>query len=127
MPQTKKCNKCRKTKEISDFNVDKSQKDGLGWCCKSCRISPRRKCDIYRKYSLSPRQYEKLFEKHKGCCAICGRCQSELKRTLCIDHDHKTREIRGLLCPACNRGVGYFQDSSELLNKAIQYLRKEIP
>lgn len=127
MYATKKCCKCRETKPISDFNKDKHQKDGLKGDCKACRVSTRRKTDLYRKYNMSPRQYEKLFEKQGGYCAICGIHQSKLKTRLCVDHNHIANKVRGLLCVACNRGLGYFKDSCSILTKANQYLRKAIP
>lgn len=110
MPSTKKCGKCRETKPISDFNIDKSQKDGLGWCCKSCRITPRRKANLYYKYRISLRQYEKLFERQKGCCAICRKHQSEFNYPLCIDHNHITGKVRGLLCKKCNTNLGIVEN-----------------
>lgn len=39
-------------------------------------------------------------------------------------HDHKTGKIRGLLCRACNHGLGNFLDSIENLEEAINYLKK---
>lgn len=124
MSQSKKCNKCRKTKPISEFGKDKYQKDGLFWCCKSCRIAPRRKIDLYRRYGISLRQYEKLLEKQSGVCAICGRHQAEFKNSLDVDHNHETGKVRGLLCPSCNRGLGNFKDNRGILIKAVQYLEK---
>ncbi|MCK5601272.1 endonuclease VII domain-containing protein [Candidatus Pacearchaeota archaeon] len=125
MPQTKKCCNCWNTKPVSEFNKDKHAKDGLHASCKSCRIKPRRKADLYRKYGISSRQYEKLVEKQNGRCAICGKHQSELKTTLNVDHNHETGKVRGLLCVACNRLLGYAQDNQDILMKAIQYLEKK--
>jgi hypothetical protein len=34
--------------------------------------------------------YNKQFAEQKGCCAICGRHESEFKTRFHIDHDHKT-------------------------------------
>lgn len=56
----------------------------------------------------------------RGLCEICGTTD----RKLCVDHDHITGEIRGLLCSSCNVGLGYFRDSPELLTKAVQYLAR---
>jgi len=53
----------------------------------------------------------------KGDCAICGRHKDVVK-----DHDHKTKGKRGLLCLACNSGLGQFQDSVAMLQRAIAYL-----
>ena len=110
MPLTKKCCTCRKTKPISDFGMDKSTKDGLHGRCKSCRTVSDRKTNLYRKYKMSPRQYEKLFEKQKGCCAICGRHQSEFNYPLCVDHNHITGKVRGLLCKKCNINLGIIEN-----------------
>lgn len=51
----------------------------------------------------------------------CQICKSSDKM-FHIDHDHRTMKIRGLLCSICNRGLGYFKDSPELLRKAANYL-----
>jgi len=41
-----------------------------------------------------------------------------------MDHCHKTNKIRGLLCGKCNSAIGFFDDDTELLEKAIDYLKK---
>jgi hypothetical protein len=64
-------------------------------------------------------------------CEICGTRSSEVDcsvtgqsktRSLCIDHDHKTGKLRGVLCVNCNSGLGHFKDDTGLLEKAISYL-----
>ncbi len=56
--------------------------------------------------------------KQKGKCGICGRNN----RALCLDHCHKHQHLRGLLCGPCNSGLGFFEDSPELLLRAALYL-----
>lgn len=59
-----------------------------------------------------------LFVKQKGCCAICGKHQREFKRRLNVDHNHKTGQVRGLLCYRCNKfivGRHDYQSASRLL------------
>lgn len=71
------------------------------------------------KYSL----YEELNEKQGGLCAICGREETSAANTyLAVDHCHATGIIRGLLCSACNIGIGLFREQIEILEKAKQYL-----
>ena len=82
-----------------------------------------RESNVKRKFGLTPEQYDTMFEDQKGCCAICGRPQSELKRALAVDHDRKTDRIRGLLCGPCNMSLGGFDHNSERLEKAAAYVR----
>jgi hypothetical protein len=82
--------------------------------------------DLKRRLNFSVRELEVLNEAQEGVCAICGKEESVLvngiPRSLAVDHNHTTGEIRGLLCSMCNRGLGYFKDSNILLQKAVNYL-----
>jgi len=75
-------------------------------------------CDTY---NISIEDYEFMLEIQKNRCAICGS-EPTKKRALAVDHDHKTGQVRGLLCNTCNLGLGQFKDSKDLLLKAIKYL-----
>ena len=77
-----------------------------------------RKGLLRRKYQMSLREYEELCKKQDYKCAICLK-----ENMLIVDHDHKTGKVRGLLCADCNKGLGFFKDNSELLEKARVYLR----
>lgn len=80
--------------------------------------------DLKKNYGLSIEDFENLYSNQKGCCACCGKHETEFKRGLHVDHDHKSGQVRGLLCTKCNPGIGYFDDSIEKLEMAITYLRK---
>ena len=68
--------------------------------------------------------YEELVDMQGGeTCLICG-ASPEGNRRLFIDHDHDTDEIRGLLCPRCNRLLGNAADSIERLQSSIDYLSR---
>lgn len=67
----------------------------------------------------SPEEIEQRFD---GCCHVCGVHENDLNERLHLDHDHKTGAFRGWLCGNCNRALGLFQNSVELLGEAIQYL-----
>lgn len=58
-----------------------------------------------RKYGLTLAQYDAVLAAQFGCCAICERPFAESVRVACVDHDHRTRTVRGLLCVYCNRWV----------------------
>jgi hypothetical protein len=79
----------------------------------------RRNYHIKRNYGLSPEQFFVLERNQKGLCAIC---KSKPKK-LCIDHDHITGKVRGLLCNPCNQGLGHLRDNITNLISAINYLK----
>ncbi len=78
--------------------------------------------NLKRLYDMSIGQYEELLASQGGGCAICEELPSGKRRYLCVDHDHVTGKVRGLLCHSCNRGLGLLGDSVELLEKATEYL-----
>ena len=79
---------------------------------------------IYSLYRLTPGQWQAIFERQQGCCAICGTSQDDLGYTLEIDYNHKTGKVRGLLCKKCNLGIGMFGEDVENIYKVIKYLEK---
>ena len=109
--------------------------DGM---CRACWSSvssskriPRyqRKIDLKKHFGLDYRDYVSMYVGQAGSCWICGTKLEKFKtdsdtQTACVDHDHETGEVRGLLCVKCNLGLGYFNDSPELLDRAIEYLLK---
>ena len=78
--------------------------------------------DLKVKYGISVEEYHNLLEMQSNGCAICGKTERENRRALDVDHNHSTGEVRGLLCSIHNRGIGYFNDDIEQLQKAIMYL-----
>lgn len=74
-------------------------------------------------YGISRDEFDAMLTAQGGGCAICGSSMRDVSRNrLCVDHCHDTGRVRGLLCGHCNRGLGFFQDSPELLEKAKRYL-----
>ena len=72
------------------------------------------------KYGLTREQFEGFLEVSEGKCAICDEVMGE--NEVCVDHDHKTKFVRGLLCRACNSGLGFFRDDQRRLERAAWYL-----
>lgn len=83
--------------------------------------SKRRELFFKYKYNLSLEQIDELLVKQNHKCLICGRSLIETKR--CIDHNHKTGKIRGILCCRCNTGLSFIENK-EFLEMAINYLDK---
>jgi len=63
-----------------------------------------------------------MFDDQEGKCFICKTHQSNLKKKLAVDHDHKTGKIRKLLCCKCNRTLGYLYEDIDTLKNMIKYL-----
>jgi hypothetical protein len=78
---------------------------------------------IYTRYKITKGEWQEMFDKQNGCCAICRKHQVELTHPLEIDQDHATGKIRGLLCRKCNSGIALLGDDIERLKKAIEYLQ----
>lgn len=92
----------------------------------------QRKSEIWKDYKLSWANYINLYENQEGKCNLClvelyivSQGPSFVKSKMaCVDHDHKTGKIRGLLCADCNKGLGNFKDNIISLRNAIEYLEK---
>ena len=74
-----------------------------------------------KKYDLYYEDWLKLWELQDGKCAICEK-PFEKPFDACIDHNHKTGKIRGLLCRKCNTGIGFFDDNPILTMRLTKYL-----
>ena len=86
----------------------------------------RKNAMLKYQYGITLDDYNKMFEQQKGKCAICNRHQNNLTRTLCVDHDHKTNQVRALLCVTCNTDVSVVEDRlKEMLNYLNKY-RKDV-
>ena len=93
--------------------------------------NPKKMKDIYlqRVYGISYKDWLEMWESQGGKCAICGK--SFTKPSNCglrsteahVDHSHKTKKVRGLLCVRCNSGIGHFDDQ-ELTTRMIKYLER---
>jgi len=128
----KRCCTCKQLKIVTEFHKNSSVKDGLNAQCKNCNKIVKKK---YRKnnkakikdynlkqYGISLDGYNKIFQKQQGKCAICGIHQSELYRSLDVDHNHNSGKVRGLLCNSCNMKLGIFEAQ---FDNFINYLRRQ--
>ncbi|MFF0902729.1 endonuclease VII domain-containing protein [Kocuria sp. CPCC 205316] len=131
----KRCTGCLAWKPVTavNFPKDRKQPDGLHPRCWECRRTTRppalqRSTRLEKVYGITQEQYDATLEAQGGGCAICGREPNGA--SLAIDHDHNCCPgtgscggcIRGLLCGACNRGIGYLGDNAHRLRVATAYL-----
>jgi len=140
---------CPKCGEAKTWEKDSSAKHGYRWKCVPCRNKEsnayyeanreslleqsrenyepeeERRDALWRKYRLTPEQYDDLVERQDGRCAICHAQESGSRwgdGVWFVDHCHSTGEVRGLLCRSCNTALGLFEDDALRLQKAIRYL-----
>ena len=121
----KTCSKCKES--LQDDAFYKGQR-----YCKECsKLYKRGRHDpnsrnrrLKRTYGISQEDYTKMFEDQGGVCAICSDSCSTFDN-LCVDHDHTTGQVRGLLCKSCNIALGEFKDNISLLQAAIDYVSKQ--
>ncbi len=90
-------------------------------------MTSRKKRDAYlfKKYRIRQRDYERMLKAQGGVCAICKK--PPRKNHLNVDHIHdKTKRVRGLLCPNCNRRlIGRFRNAT-LFRAAAEYLERTV-
>ena len=82
-----------------------------------------RNSDLKRFYGIDLETYNRMFAEQKGCCAICGTHELALKTRLCVDHNHTTKKVRGLLCQSCNKMLGHALENVDTLKSAVDYLQ----
>jgi hypothetical protein len=116
---------CRKKTQQRYYK--KNKKKLLAYSKNWCKNHPDKYAVYKRKYLLKVtygitlEQYNEMLHNQKGVCAICSQSNRN-GRPLVIDHDHKTGNIRGLLCDKCNPVLGYVDENIKTLNKMITYL-----
>jgi len=106
------CRKCKDSKKALHNPIQKKEyykKHAL-------RMKDR---DLKKNYGINLDQYNSMIITQNNCCDIC---KVKSKKLLHVDHNHKTKKVRALLCFKCNIGIGYFNDSIKKLQEAINYL-----
>lgn len=79
-----------------------------------------------RSYGITREQFDSMLASQQNQCGICSAALTTgwSGTGVCVDHNHETSKVRGLLCNHCNRGLGLFRDSPQILASAIAYLEK---
>lgn len=129
---TKRCAICGEFKTLPEFNKQKAGRYGVGSYCKPCNRercklnrdryesqTPRNRRDgwLKRTYDITIEEYTEILRTQDGHCAACISDEK-----LVVDHDHKTGEVRGILCHTCNIALGMLGEDTERMQGLIQYL-----
>ncbi|HEY3443631.1 MAG TPA: endonuclease VII domain-containing protein [Paludibaculum sp.] len=75
------------------------------------------------RYGLTDEQFDLMLISQGGRCAICGTAKWPHEGPH-VDHDKKTGIVRGILCQACNTGIGKLKHDITIMQSAIAYLLK---
>ncbi len=136
---TKLCVDCGEDKPLGAYSRHGGRRDQLRAYCKPCSVlrvqdykrrNPRWELGyrLKRKYGLTIAAYDAMLAEQNERCAICREPFDDTRaRYVCVDHDHATGAVRGLLCFNCNTVLGKVRDKPELLFNAIHYLERHTP
>lgn len=131
----KVCNTCKVEKNLSEFY-------GLKTVCKGChaitskkwRDNNKEKKQLLNtnwwyksKYGITYDEFRAKCESQGGKCNICNvdlEYKGKSNKSAVQDHDHKTGKLRGVLCNACNVGLGHLRDNQDILLNAVDYLKE---
>jgi hypothetical protein len=95
---------------------------------KKISYEDKRRHNYKNRYGITVEEYDVLFEKQLGVCAICDKPENLTKdgklHMLAVDHNHETLQVRGLLCMNCNTRLGYFEGKN-LLSRMVSYLMRQ--
>lgn len=128
----KVCRSCGLKLPIDQFRVRAGRPQRHVHCkaCLDAKVNPspaahkaRFKYVLRYKYGITPEEYQELDTLQNSRCALCGSPGKAYSR-LYVDHCHQTGKVRGLLCNTCNAGLGQFNDNIELVEKALNYLKR---
>jgi len=123
MKRYRQTKKYKKRKQV--YNRKEQQQKWYKKARKSKQyINKTRNQQLMKRYGITLEDYNSMFSDQEGKCAVCGKHQTELKRSLAVDHCHSTDTVRGLLCRNCNTAIGMLNDDIENLRCAILYLNR---
>lgn len=137
----RQCRVCRQKKSMEEFYFTSSGKHRARKCKKCVAARTRewreenrekwaptaRKRHLWQNYRMTEVGFNMVWVLQSGLCAICKDAFLEGDAKIHVDHDHATGQVRGLLCPTCNRGLGQFRDDPSLMRSAAEYVESFKP
>lgn len=149
----KYCPKCKETKDVTDFGISRIRNDGFNTYCSICakEISAKSRKknneenkkngrDYYHKkskydkkrlknnslntkYGINLEYFKNMLLSQNNKCAICSIIFDD-KFVPCVDHCHKTKKVRELLCSNCNTALGMVDENIDIMISINNYLRR---
>lgn len=134
----KTCKGCGRSKPCTDFWHDRSRSDGLCRLCKDCSLAQAgawreknrerhlanaARANRRRVYGIEAPVFDAMVAAQRGKCAVCSGSFGP-GNPACLDHNHDSGAVRGLLCRYCNIGIGFVE---RLRPQAQEYLQRYDP
>lgn len=143
----KYCPKCKKVKDLDEFSTMKTK----GKIASHCKVCAREMLEVYynteagkavkkydyirnklrqknnklkKDFGITYDEYTQILKEQEDKCAICGRTEEENKKMLAVDHCHKTKKNRALLCSSCNICIGFIEKNNLDIDKIKEYINK---
>lgn len=137
VPSGALCCRCKKTpRRVSRFGYENNYclpcanekaKEWYHRSAKNRRLVQNRK--LRHLYGITFKEKTARFEKQRRKCAACGSKKSGYKSarrvgvsSWHVDHNHATKQVRGIVCQRCNITMGGAQDSISRLRACADYL-----
>lgn len=138
--KSRRCKKCCQAYYLADLEKNRTRSrdryrnniDQVKSRAKAYGLKNRRHITAYQRhylYGVTDEQFQQMVKDQSNLCAACGlservKSKQGVTMPLSVDHNHATKEVRGLLCRRCNSVLGLAGDSKNVLTKLISYLEK---
>ena len=128
------CKKCSKTAFVISGKKKESDKKYYLYAKENRKedfFRQRKNAALKANFNMTLEEYNQMLLNQNNLCAICRmrfnleQNRKEMEKKACVDHNHQTGKIRGLICNSCNTGLGRFKDNIDLLREAIKYLEEK--
>jgi len=108
---------------------ERYDRDKPAWIAKVTRrnkANPDARRDEQRawRFGVSAAEVRAIIVRANSCCEACGAVLTNAK--VCLDHDHSTGRIRGVLCRFCNALEGMLHKQPERIEMVKAYIQRDI-
>jgi hypothetical protein len=121
----RKCKKCSNKERWINLKNNEAKHDKMLVNRRLSRIkNPERlkNNELKTNYMIDINIYKSMLKNQDNKCLICNN-KFKNSRDTHIDHCHKTKKVRGLLCSRCNCGIGLLREDINILENAIKYIK----
>jgi hypothetical protein len=116
----KRCSQCHLYLSPDFFRVAQGRngdKSGKSYVCNDCLPLYTRNTWYKHQYGITYQEFQRILDNQNGRCASCN----DILKTPCLDHNHTTGKIRGILCLGCNTALGSLQDDPVRVASLLEY------